>query len=80
MKIQKLTIKCLIQRIPACLLVFLISFGPLQAQNVTVSQTTGNMIPSLTQYSGATETGWAAGAFATWRHNQLALTDRKSVV
>ena len=74
MKIQKLTIKCLIQRIPACLLVFLISFGPLQAQNVTVSQTTGNMIPSLTQYSGATETGWAAGAFATWRHNQLALT------
>jgi hypothetical protein len=74
MKTLKLSSKCLIQRALAFVLVFLCSSMLLQAQNVTVSQVTGNMIPSMTEYSSGTETGWAAGAFATWRHNQLPLT------
>jgi hypothetical protein len=74
MKTLKLSIKYVTQRVLALVSVCLCSSMLLHAQNVTVSQATGNMVPSLTQYSGSTETGWAAGAFATWRHNQLALT------
>lgn len=42
------------------------------AHDVTVSPKTGSMIPVLNE--GYDETGWASGAFATWRHNQLPLT------
>lgn len=42
------------------------------AQDVTVSPKTGNMIPAVNE--GYTETGWASGAFALWRHKQLPLT------
>ena len=48
---------------------------PSKAQNVTVSEKTGSMICSQTSYSGGTtETGFAAGGFATWKHFQLPLT------
>lgn len=47
---------------------------PAGGQNVTVSERTGSMICSQTSYSGATETGFAAGGFATWKHFQLPLT------
>ena len=48
---------------------------PSKAQNVTVSEKTGSMICSQTTYSsGATETGFASGGFATWKHHQLPLT------
>jgi|GEM_PF-4197887 len=47
---------------------------PAQAQNVTISQKTGNMLPTLqTGYGEYTETGFAAGAFALWHHYQLEL-------
>lgn len=39
--------------------------------NVTISQLTGNMIPARTYQD---ETGWAAGAFSLWMHEQLSLT------
>ena len=39
--------------------------------NVTISQLTGNMIPARTSQN---ETGWAAGAFSLWMHEQLSLT------
>lgn len=42
------------------------------AQDVTVGPETGNMIPVVND--GYTETGWASGAFAMWRHKQLPLT------
>ena len=46
-----------------------------RAQNVIVSENTGSMICSQTTYSGgATETGFASGGFATWKHHQLPLT------
>ena len=46
------------------------------AQNVTIRPQNGSMICALTQTSGgeATQAGFAAGAFGTWRHNQLSLT------
>ena len=48
---------------------------PLLGQNVTVSEKTGSMICSQTSYAGqVTETGFAAGGFATWKHFQLPLT------
>lgn len=48
---------------------------PLHGQNVTVSEKTGSMICSQTSYAGQiTETGFAAGGFATWKHFQLPLT------
>ncbi len=55
------------------LLSTLFAFGlAAMAQDVTVSPTTGNMIPAVNE--GYTETGWASGAFALWRHKQLPLT------
>lgn len=42
------------------------------AQDVTVSPSKGDMIPAMS--SNSQETGWASGAFAMWRHNQLPLT------
>ena len=46
-----------------------------RAQNVIVSENTGSMICSQTTYSGGTtETGFASGGFATWKHHQLPLT------
>jgi len=41
------------------------------AQNVTVSTETGEMLPTLQE--GYTEAGFAAGAFAIWHHYQLEL-------
>lgn len=43
----------------------------LRAQNVTVSEKTGTLLPAK---SYDTETGFSAGTFATWKHHQLPLT------
>lgn len=52
--------------------ILLVSCFTAMAQDVTVSPKTGNMIPVVND--GYTETGWASGAFAMWRHKQLPLT------
>ena len=53
------------------LLLFAFCHLNLNAQNVTVSPTTGNLVAALT---GAGETGFADGWSSMWRHEQLPLT------
>ena len=67
MKRRRLSMIILLSLIALCI--------PLHGQNVTVSEKTGSMICSQTSYAGqVTETGFAAGGFATWKHFQLPLT------
>lgn len=67
MKRRRLSMIILLLLIALCI--------PLHGQNVTVSEKTGSMICSQTSYgSQVTETGFAAGGFATWKHFQLPLT------
>ena len=67
MKRRRLSMIILLLLIALCI--------PLHGQNVTVSEKTGSMICSQTSYAGqVTETGFAAGGFATWKHFQLPLT------
>ena len=42
------------------------------AQDVTIRPDNGNMLPALK--SGATDTFYGWGGFATWKHEQLSLT------
>ena len=67
MKRRRLSMIILLSLIVCCI--------PLHGQNVTVSEKTGSMICSQTSYGEQiTETGFAAGGFATWKHFQLPLT------
>ncbi|MCR5130584.1 MAG: hypothetical protein K6C10_03870 [Prevotella sp.] len=45
---------------------------PLQAQNVTIKATNGSTIAAVKQ-GGTTDSFFAAGGFATWQHEQLAM-------
>jgi len=56
-----------------CLLLFctLACVAPASAQSVTISPSSGDLICALTR---ATETGYASGGSAIWRHHQLGLT------
>lgn len=52
------------------LIAMLLTSLGVNAQNVTISPHNGSMICALTE----NQLGFASGAFATWRHEQLALT------
>ncbi len=60
------------------LITMLLTSVGINAQNVTVSPSKGNMIASVPENisgtSGDYDTFFRRGGFATWRHNQLSLT------